>query len=137
MGLACYVTNVSYFEFDSEATIYYTYYNWCFTLSTWTYIGSMMKSDLRSNGSFDEIDCQAFDKNHYFCNITLFTFVVIRVRIRDMIFSNRTHFYLTGKWATSGIAYENMFTLVIKHVRNRIVADLIDSYDECEPGLYK
>ena len=38
-------------------------------------------------------------------------------------FSNRTHFYLTGKSATSGIAYENMFTLVIKYVRSRIVAD--------------
>ena len=30
---------------------------------------------------------------------------------------------------------ENMFTLVIKHIRNRIVADFTGSYDNCEPGL--
>ena len=34
-----------------------------------------------------------------------------------------------------GIAYENMSTLVIKHVRSRIVADSTDFYDECEPVI--
>ena len=67
-----------------------------------------------------------------------FTLVVIRVRIwniRDMTFLNRTHFYLTWTSGTSGIAYENMFTFVVKHVRRRIVADFIDFYDYCEPDI--
>ena len=51
-----------------------------------------------------------------------------------MMLSNRTHFYLTGKSPTSWIAYENMFTLVVKFVRSRIVADFTDSYDLCETG---
>ena len=32
-------------------------------------------------------------------------------------------------------AYENMFILVIKHIRSRIVADFTDSYYVCEPGF--
>ena len=35
----------------------------------------------------------------------------------------------------SVITRENMFTFVTKHVRSRIVADLTDSYDECETGF--
>ena len=61
-----------------------------------------------------------------------FTLVVIPVRIwdfGDMTFSNRTHFYLTGTLRMLGIAYENIFTLVAKHVRSRIVSDLTDSYE--------
>ena len=53
-----------------------------------------------------------------------FTFIVIRIRIWDvggMTFSNSAHLYLTGTSGTSGIAYENMLTFVIKHVRIRIV----------------
>ena len=61
-----------------------------------------------------------------------FTLVAIRVRIWDigvMKFSNRTYFYLTATSGTSGIAYENMFTLVVKQVISRVVADFTDSYD--------
>ena len=36
-----------------------------------------------------------------------------------MVFSNRTHYYLMGKLAMSGIASKNMFTLVIGHIETR------------------
>ena len=64
--------------------------------------------------------------------------VVVRVRICDiwdMALTNRTYFYLTWTSRTLGTAYGNMFTLVVKYVRSRIVAHFTDSYDKCKPGL--
>ena len=60
----------------------------------------------------------------------MFTFVVFRIEIwdnRDVVFSDKTTFYLTGTLGTSGIAYGNVFTLVVKRIRSRIVTEFIDS----------